>query len=123
MKNHLKYLCLAGAFSLLTVAGCSTKDDEENMTPDPEPIPNENAVSFASQIKPIIEQNCTPCHVEGGDRTNYTMFANAKSNVDGILNRINRNQGDTGLMPNGGQKLSEDKINLIQKWKDDGLAE
>jgi len=80
------------------------------------------AVTFNNDIKAVIQSNCASCHT-AGPQTRYDVYANAKNNIDMILDRIKRTQGAAGMMPNGGQKLPQATIDLIQKWKDDGLKE
>lgn len=73
-------------------------------------------VSFMNDIKPILVSNCTGCH------SNYNDYTSTKNDVDKILNRIQRQPGTTGFMPQGGQSLPAAQIELIMKWKADGLA-
>jgi len=73
-------------------------------------------VSFTTDIKPILTGNCTGCH------SNYNDYNPTKTDVDKILNRIQRQQGSTGFMPQGGQALTAAQIELIKKWQAEGLA-
>ncbi|MFZ9981434.1 MAG: c-type cytochrome [Cyclobacteriaceae bacterium] len=73
-------------------------------------------VSFTADIKPILTGNCTGCH------SNYNDYTSTKNDVEEILNRIQRQPGSTGFMPQGGQALSAAQIELIKKWKEEGLA-
>jgi len=73
-------------------------------------------VSFTADIKPILTGNCTGCH------SNYNDYTSTKNDVDKILNRIQRQPGSTGFMPQGGQALTAAQIELIIKWKAEGLA-
>ena len=82
-----------------------------------------NKITFNGNVKSIIQAKCAPCHVSGGGNTNYTVYASAKGNVDGIINRINRNQGTGGFMPQGGAKLPSTELSTIAQWKTDGLLE
>jgi hypothetical protein len=45
-----------------------------------------------------------------------------KGDIDGIIDRISRANGDPLKMPQGGS-LSPAQINIITKWKADGLLE
>ena len=73
-------------------------------------------VSFNADIKPILNGTCTGCH------SNYSDYNSVKTDVDKILNRIQRQPGSTGFMPQGGQALSAAQIELIKKWKAEGLG-
>lgn len=74
-------------------------------------------VFFQKDIRPILQQYCTGCH------SNYSDYASVKKDVDMILNRIQRVPGEMGFMPQGGQALTQAEINLIKKWKDEGMAD
>ena len=41
----------------------------------------------------------------------------------GLLDRISRPEGASGLMPNGGPRLPQATIDLIVQWDADGLLE
>jgi len=78
-------------------------------------------VSFASDILPIIQNNCASCHTPGGSEVDYTNYSNSSGDVNAILNRIQRVQGSSGFMPKNGTSLTQQEINLIQQWLNDGL--
>lgn len=73
-------------------------------------------VSFVADIKPILNGTCTGCH------SNFSDANSVQSNVDKILDRIQRQQNAVGFMPQGGQPLSPAQIELIKKWKTDGFG-
>lgn len=80
-----------------------------------------SVVKYESDLKPIMESNCTSCHSASGFKplNNYNLV---KANIDIIINRIQRPAGDPLKMPQGGS-LSATQINLFTKWKADGLIE
>ncbi len=80
-------------------------------------------ITFKADIQPAIANSCKPCHVAGGGNTTYTEFAKASAGVDGILNRVNRDEGTAGFMPLNGTKLDAATLALIDQWKTDGLLE
>ena len=84
-------------------------------------LPPNNAITFTKNIKAIITSNCNSCDGANGNQTNFTNYDNAKTGADGILNRIQREEGTSGFMPRNGSKLSQEDINLIKQWKTDGL--
>ena len=76
-------------------------------------------VSYASQIKGIITTNCalSGCHDAGSGSRNWTNFANLKSHASSIKTRVvNRTMPPTG-------SLSQQNIDLISCWVDDGALE
>jgi|TARA_B110000483_G_scaffold58052_1_gene72629 cytochrome c553 len=81
----------------------------------------DNVITFSKNIKAIIKSNCNSCHGANGDQTNFVNYDNAKTVADGILNRIQLEEGTSGFMQRNGSKLSQEDINLIKQWKTDGL--
>ena len=75
-----------------------------------------STTTFNNNVKAILQTNCSSCH-------NFGEYSAAKNNISNILNRISRAQGAAGMMPNNGTRLPQASIDLIQKWKDDGLLE
>lgn len=81
-------------------------------------------VDYVHNVKPIIQNNCIACHSPGNAAeffplTDYTLVKNA---IDNILDRVQRPIGDPDKMPQGGS-LSPANIELLIKWKSDGLIE
>lgn len=81
-------------------------------------------VKYTTDVKPIIDANCIGCHSPGGPASPYplTNYDQVKNNIDKIIDRIQRPNGDPGKMPQGGS-LSPSQINTFIKWKADGLIE
>ena len=71
-------------------------------------------VSFALNIQPFL--GCSGCHT-------YNDYNNAKNNINRILDRVQRTQGSSGFMPQGGTPLSPTQINLLKKWVSDGFKQ
>lgn len=81
-------------------------------------------VTYMADVKPILVASCTPCHMTGGSQPKkWDVYATVKSNINVILDRVNRAQGSQGFMPNGGTKLLADKIVILNQWVTDGLLE
>lgn len=80
----------------------------------------DTGVSFESQIKPIINTKCaiTGCHNgDNGSNRNWTIFSNVKANAGNIKTLTgNRSMPQTG-------SLTQDQIDLIACWVDDGAKE
>lgn len=80
--------------------------------------------TYNADVKPIFVANCSSCHMAAGYNTlKLDQYAQAKDKINAILDRVQRNPGTTGFMPNGGTKLSDEKIAILKKWLDDGLLE
>lgn len=77
-------------------------------------------------IQPIIAANCLSCHGSGGVSEfrplgTYNELKDAVQNTN-LLQRIQRQNGEPGIMPQTG-RMPQDKINLILQWNADGLLE
>ncbi len=85
--------------------------------------------SYAKDVNVILMASCQPCHVEGGGVNfekrvkHVNNYTNAKGIATTMLDRVSRAQGAAGMMPRGGTRLSEEKIAVIRKWIEDGLAQ
>lgn len=112
------------ALSATLILSC-TNDSTTDLI-NTEPLPEQ--VSFAKDVKSIIENNCTVCHgatpIPGTNLslTNYDEVRNAVLNK-GLIGRISMNEGSSSLMPQGGPKLPTTTINIIKKWQEDGLKQ
>lgn len=102
--------------SAVLVTACESRTYEE--VSDKTPITGQ--VTYAKDVKPVMDANCAGCHSPGPlALTNYNQV---KNNIDNIIDRINRPNGDPAKMPQGGS-LSPAQISIIAKWKADGLKE
>jgi len=109
---------------IATVLLASCSNDSTSDLIDATPLPEK--VSYAENVKAIIDNNCTSCHgatpISGTDLSlsNYVEVRNAVLNK-GLINRISLTEGNSSLMPQGGPRLPEATINVIKKWQEDGL--
>ncbi|MGH2667049.1 hypothetical protein [Flavobacterium sp.] len=120
MKKNISAL----AFILLLITTFSCASDSESDLTIPAPI----LVKYNTDVRPIIQGNCIPCHTDppvNGAPMKLTTYDDVKYAVNnrGLLDRISRQQGAPGMMPNGGTRLPQSKIDIIMKWKADGLLE
>lgn len=112
MKKILYLLSSAALF-----IACDSRTYEEISDNTPITV----TVKYNSEVKSIVDNNCIGCHAAGSFKP-LTTYTDVKNNIDGILDRIQRPNGDPGKMPQGGS-LSQAQINTFIKWKADGLAE
>ncbi|WP_276700719.1 hypothetical protein [Chryseobacterium sp.] len=107
------------SLALVSIA-CESRTYEE--ISDKTPVAE--LVTYNKDVKPIIEANCIICHSPGGAASfqPWTSYNQVKNNIDNIINRISRPVGDPQKMPQGGS-LSPSQIEIITKWKADGLTE
>jgi len=113
----LKWVLLVILMSI-AIMSC-TSDNEEELFPviiDP----NETEISFATEIAPIIENNCavTGCHVAGVQSPNF----GEKSN---ILDRATRIKTRTlaRSMPPGSRTITDEQVSNISTWVDQGAKD
>lgn len=86
----------------------------------------EAKLTYENDVTAIITTHCTPCHIpeKGGNKKAYDNYANAKTDIDEIIRRIELNPGERGFMPfKKKEKLSDSTINVFKKWRDQGLIE
>ena len=81
--------------------------------------------TYATNLQPVIEAKCSPCHfpAKGGNKKPYDNYANVSADIDGMLYRIQLNPGEKGFMPFMRAKLSADTIAIFKQFKTDGLLE
>lgn len=121
---------IAFAILLAALTSCSDSDTyqdietpRDTVTPNPDPAAT---FSYTKNAKAIIDANCIGCHQSGrsaGFRP-LTTYAEVKAAVEsaGLLNRIQLQTGQQGIMPQAG-RMSQANIDIILKWNTDGLKE
>lgn len=122
MKLTLRFLwiILTGSAGMFTVLSCV-----EHKAPSPADVACASPVSYAGQVKPIIDTNCAivgdgGCHNGGnGSSRDWREFSNVQAHASEIKNRIRRSPGSAGYMPKIGS-LTEEQISLISCWVDQG---
>ena len=102
--------------SAVVLTACESRTYEE--ISDNTPIAE--VVTYNKDVKPIIDANCASCHSPGVQA--LSNYSQVKANIDNVINRISRANGDPLKMPQGGS-LSPSQITIITKWKADGLLE
>ncbi|RUT67897.1 cytochrome c [Flavobacterium cupreum] len=121
------------AFTILLAAltSCSDSDTVQDIQTPPETgtpgtDPTVTTISYTKNVKSIIDANCISCHQSGRSAAfrPLTTYAEVKTAVENanLLNRIQLQNGQQGLMPQGG-RMSQTNIDLIVKWNTDGLKE
>lgn len=119
-NNILILLPLAG-----TVLVSSCTNDSSSDLAGSNDIDN---ITYTNTIKSIIDNNCISCHAAtpiNGAPMPLTTYENVKQAVQerGLLDRISRAQGASGMMPNGGTRLPQSLIDLVFEWNVQGLNE
>ena len=98
----------------------------------------DKALTYQTNIKPILEANCVSCHVPGGagyeksglrldsyeammKGTKFGAVVVPGSSVSSTLYRLVSGQADLSIrMPHGQAALSEESVTMIGAWIDQG---
>lgn len=119
MKNH-QYILFFLLAALLPFAGCYY-DKEELLYPDS--ACDTTAVAYSTSVVPILSASCYSCHAgtspSGGIRLDNHGSVAAYVGNGKLMGAITHSPGYSAMPKNAG-KLSNCKINTIQKWIDDG---
>lgn len=126
-----------GSESAVEMAGKpnpSMPDPSNNTEPTPAPSPSPftregNGVSFVAQVAPILESKCGGCHVRakkgGFSLESYSVLM--KGPREGVVVFPGDTIGsrlietiETGDMPRGGGKVSEQDLALLKRWIQEG---
>lgn len=104
------------------LASC-TNDSTADLI-DTTPINEE--ITYQLNVKSIIDNNCVECHgtiPSNGAPMSLTTYENVKDAVlnNGLIERIILENGQSGLMPLGGPRLPQNRIDEIIKWETDGF--
>lgn len=97
-------------FAILLLSSCSYNELFLCETDNP---------SFTECVEPIFEKKCIECHYQNNSNEimPLTNFQEIKYNV---INGTVIESITTGLMPQDGEKLSEEEILIIKNWKENG---
>ncbi|RKE94998.1 hypothetical protein [Ichthyenterobacterium magnum] len=119
MKNSIATLLI----SSLILFNCTNASENDLI----ETIPLPTVVTYTSNIKTIIDNNCIECHnnppINDAPMPLLT-YENVKDAIEnrGLINRISSD--DLAFsMPFGGPKLPQNLIDLVIQWEADGLIE
>jgi len=111
-------LCL-----LIPFAACKSS---EKTTISLEQIPQEDLVSYAEIIQPIIQNSCSPCHFpEEGRERKFDSYDAVKGSIKGILYRVQLSPDEIKFMPYKSKKapLSQEEIQHLKVWMAQGMPE
>ena len=111
-------LITAGFCSLMILQNCgSSKKATAAKTPE---------VSFGKDVLPIMQARCTPCHFPpDGRKQALNTYADVKTNIAEIINRIKLPHTDDKFMPWKNKKpaLSDSLINVFTEWQKQNMPE
>ncbi|MGV6828708.1 MAG: c-type cytochrome [Flavobacteriales bacterium] len=119
----MKYLFTLYIISSLFFLSCSN-NTLEDIIQEEETI---ETVTFQN-IKSTFENTCQFCHANPPQNGAPMPLINSDQVKEAILNRnliekISKNEGESGLMPLGGPRLPQQTIDKIIQWQEDGFLE
>jgi hypothetical protein len=119
MKNSKLNLLLL--FVIGTLASCSS-DSISDLT---EVDNNTDLVTYNQKIRPILENQCVNCHGANNPSANLRLdtYENTRDAVlnRNVIERISLPQGNALMMPQGGNRLPQNNINLFITWQNEGF--
>ena len=120
-----KFLIQVGVISLSVIvfAGCHKKKPQTEPTANA--TTNPATVSYAVNMKSIVAEHCSPCHIpsKGGNKKAFDNYDGLKSSIDDAIRRIELNPTDKGFMPFMHAKLSDSTIAIFKQWRDAGMPQ
>ena len=102
-------------FSILALPFCTTSKKAAGVKGNEEPM-----VLYSTDISPILQVHCAPCHFPGGGKQKYLdTYAAVSDNIDDILYRVELPRDSIEFMPFKSKKepLSDSLIQVITLWK------
>ena len=108
-KTFLLLLLVASLSSCLTNVENPIEEEEDPTAPDPCAT-----ITYAINVKPIIDNNCIQCHGNGGTFPNLTTYNGTSANA-----AIVKTEVASRRMPQGGS-LTQEEIDAISCWIDGG---
>jgi uncharacterized membrane protein len=118
MKKTILFFTLIAAISL---PFCTTS---KNAAGDKKKV--EPKISYATDVSPILQERCTPCHFPNGGKKKYLdTYAAVSENIDEILYRIQLPSDSTRFMPwrSKNEPLNDSLIQVIKMWKSQNMPE
>lgn len=120
MKLLSKIFLVSSA--VMAITGCYYDIEEELYPASPLACDTAN-VTFAGSVQPLLQTNCFSCHTGSAPSGNINLmgYANVKTVADNgkLMGAVTHSAGFSP-MPQGGNKLSDCEILIIQTWIDKG---
>lgn len=115
---------ITAAVSISFLMGCTNDSQSDLMNSTPVPT----TITYTNTVKSIIDGSCISCHGStpaNGTSLSLTTYSLVKDAVinRGLIDRISRSQGTSGMMPKDGTRLPQPTIDKVIKWQTDGLLE
>ncbi len=106
-----KSIILLSVFSSIMISCSNSSGDEIG---DPEGNNCNPNISYSKVIRPLIDQKCGNCHLDGSQSPDLTTYNSVKMNAEAI-----KDATQTGRMPKNGS-LTKSQKEAIACWVDSG---
>lgn len=83
-------------------------------------------ISYAADVKPIIANSCTPCHMPPqGRKEPFEKYEQVKTHIAAIIERVTLPQDSRKFMPPVNKKpaLTEAEVALLLDWQQQNMPE
>lgn len=83
-------------------------------------------ITYTNDVKPIIENSCTPCHMPPqGRKEPLENYIHVKENIAAIISRVTLPQDDRKFMPPVNKKpaLTDAQVAVLVKWQQQNMPE
>lgn len=119
MKRRIQLMALMIPLSTLLINCSSTRKGNSGYV-------DVKKISYTSDIKPLIENSCTPCHIPPqGKKEAFDSYEHVKENIDAIISRVKLPQDDRKFMPPVNKKpaLTDAQIAVLTEWQQQNMPE
>jgi len=120
MKNTFLILSVVAGL-VIQLSSCTKETAAEPVVVTPD-VCDSIPASFATDVMPIIQTNCTTCHNSSNNTANgqnWESYADVNANSVAILKAMKHESGVVA-MPYQLDKLSDSLIQVIECWIDNG---
>lgn len=118
----MKKIILASTVIASLLVACTSTKETASTTPEATLTCTDATVTYAKDIKPILEANCTKCHNGGQVEFNFNKLEDIKLAIskEEFLESIKHMKGFPA-MPKNASKLSQATIDKMECWINNGM--
>ncbi len=101
---------------MISILGCENNIAEDQISESKDCTNVETY--YSEEVSPIMEQSCTGCHsgVAPSGGLGLDSYSSVRNSMGPILDRVNREEGTSGFMPQGSSKLTGNELSILQTF-------
>nr|WP_288832975.1 hypothetical protein [uncultured Flavobacterium sp.] len=83
-------------------------------------------ISYTADVKPIITNSCTPCHMPPqGRKEPFENYEQVKEHITAIIARVKLPQDDRKFMPPVNKKpaLTNEQVAILVQWQQQNMPQ